>query len=71
MYVGGIAMILGAGLMLLSPSIVMLALGFFLIAHLFVVLYEEPALAEMFGVTYQQYRSTVHRWLVRKPNSNS
>jgi len=71
MYVGATAVILGAGLALSSPSIVMLALAFLLTMHLFVVVYEEPALAGKFGVSYQRYRSSVHRWLIRKPKSNA
>jgi protein-S-isoprenylcysteine O-methyltransferase Ste14 len=35
--------------------------------HLFVVVYEEPALTGKFGVSYQRYCSSVHRWLIRKP----
>ncbi len=65
MYVGATAVMLGAGLILSSFSVVMLALAFLLIMHLVVVLYEEPALASKFGTTYQQYRSSVHRWLIR------
>jgi protein-S-isoprenylcysteine O-methyltransferase Ste14 len=49
----------------------MLALAFLLTMHLFVVVHEEPALAGKFGVSYQQYRSSVHRWLIRKPKSNA
>ena len=67
MYVGATAVILGAGLVLSSPSIVMLALAFLLTMHLFVVSYEEPVLASRFGASYQQYKSEVHRWLIRKP----
>jgi protein-S-isoprenylcysteine O-methyltransferase Ste14 len=59
--------ILGAGLAVSSPSIVLLALAFLLTMHLFVVLYEEPALTGKFGVSYQRYCSAVHRWLIRKP----
>ena len=69
MYVGAAAAMLGAGLALSSPSIVMLAAAFVLLMHLFVVLYEEPALARKFGGPYERYRSTVHRWLIRKPGS--
>jgi len=69
MYVGGAAVIFGAGLALSSPSIVMLALAFLLTMRLLVVVYEEPALAGKFGASYQQYRSSVHRWLIRKPKS--
>jgi len=70
MYVGAAALILGSGLIVASPSIVLLALAFNLIMHLFVVLYEEPALTDKFGASYQQYRSSVHRWLIRKPKSS-
>jgi protein-S-isoprenylcysteine O-methyltransferase Ste14 len=44
---------------------------FFLTMHLFVVLHEEPALAGRFGASYQQYKSAVHRWLIRKPKFNA
>ena len=71
MYVGAAMVILGAGLVLSSPSVALLGLAFLLIMHLLVVLYEEPALAIRFGATYQQYRSSVHRWLIRKPKSRA
>jgi protein-S-isoprenylcysteine O-methyltransferase Ste14 len=67
MYLGAAAAILGAGLAISSPSIVLLALAFLAIAHLFVVFYEEPALAARFGDSYLQYKSSVHRWLIRNP----
>jgi protein-S-isoprenylcysteine O-methyltransferase Ste14 len=69
MYVGGGASLLGAGLALSSPGIVLLTLGFLLVMHLFVVVHEEPTLAEKFGASYRQYTSSVHRWLIRKPKS--
>jgi protein-S-isoprenylcysteine O-methyltransferase Ste14 len=64
MYVGAAAVIFGAGLAVASPSIALLALAFLAIMHLFVVIYEEPALAREFGDSYQQYRATVNRWLI-------
>ncbi len=67
MYIGGAAVILGAGLAVSSPSIVLLALAFLLIMHLFVVIYEEPTLASNFGAGYERYRSSVNRWLIRVP----
>jgi protein-S-isoprenylcysteine O-methyltransferase Ste14 len=69
MYVGAVAVILGAGLVVSSPSIVLLAFAFLLITHLFVVLYEEPVLAGRFGASYARYCSSVHRWLIRKPKA--
>jgi protein-S-isoprenylcysteine O-methyltransferase Ste14 len=35
----------------------------FLFVHLFVVLYEEPALRGRFGESYDQYRRSVGRWI--------
>ncbi len=60
-----ISVILGAGLAAASPSIVALAGGFGLCAHLFVVLYEEPALEKGFGESYIDYRASINRWLPR------
>lgn len=70
MYLGAAAVILGAGLALSSPSILLLAPAFLLIMHLLVVLYEEPALAGKFDDSYRRYRSSVQRWLIRKPKSD-
>jgi protein-S-isoprenylcysteine O-methyltransferase Ste14 len=70
MYVGAAAAILGAGLAVSSPAIVLLALGFLLIMHLFVVIHEESSLADRFGASYKAYLSSVHRWLISKPKSN-
>jgi len=66
MYIGGGSVLLGAGLAVPSVSIVGLSLVYFVIAHLFVVLYEEPTLTRTFGDSYARYRSTVHRWLPRR-----
>jgi protein-S-isoprenylcysteine O-methyltransferase Ste14 len=71
MYVGAAAVILGAGLVLSSPSVVLLAFAFVLVMHLFVVLHEEPALTVRFGDAYERYRSSVHRWRIRKPVSGA
>jgi protein-S-isoprenylcysteine O-methyltransferase Ste14 len=62
MYVGGFAVLAGVGLVVGSVAIVGLAGAFLLIAHLFVVLYEEPSLARRFGEPYRRYLATVPRW---------
>ena len=41
------------------------AIGFWLLAYLFVVLYEEPTLRRKFGAQYEEYCRTVPRWLPR------
>lgn len=67
MYLGGAGVLLGCGLALGSPAIVLLAATFCGIAHVFVVLYEEPTLGRRFGASYQRYRRSVRRWLPRRP----
>jgi protein-S-isoprenylcysteine O-methyltransferase Ste14 len=69
MYVGAAAVLAGTALALSSPAILLLAVVFLGIMHLFVVLHEEPALAETFGDAYGRYRSSVNRWLIRRPGS--
>jgi protein-S-isoprenylcysteine O-methyltransferase Ste14 len=67
MYVGAAVLILGAGLIVSSPSVLLLDVVFLFVMHLFVVLYEEPVLADRFGDAYERYKSSVHRWRVRRP----
>lgn len=67
MYVGAGGLILGSGLVVSSPSILMLAFGFLVLMHLVVVFYEEPVLTSKFGSSYERYKSSVHRWLIRRP----
>lgn len=69
MYLGAAAVILGAGLMLQSPSAVAVALFFVALAHVFVRLYEEPTLEQRFGESYLRYKTSVNRWLPRSPET--
>jgi protein-S-isoprenylcysteine O-methyltransferase Ste14 len=66
MYLGGAAMLVGWGLYLRSLSVLLFALPWFLLAHLFVVRYEEPALKRKFGAAYSEYLRTVPRWIPRR-----
>ena len=63
MYIGAVCVLLGAGLIVRSGSIVLLSLAFWLLSHVFVVLYEEPNLEQRFGEPYTQYRRQVRRWI--------
>ena len=65
MYLGAFGVLLGAGLALRSLAISGLAVLFLLIAHFFVLLYEEPSLTARFGDPYLRYKASVHRWLPR------
>jgi len=62
-------MYIGAGLALASAALFYESLPllgytgfFFLITHLFVVLYEEPTLRRTFGQEYEAYCRQVRRW---------
>ena len=65
MYVGVLTMILGWALCFLARDLavygLVVAAGF----HVFVVLYEEPALRRRFGPEYDEYQARVGRWLPR------
>jgi protein-S-isoprenylcysteine O-methyltransferase Ste14 len=66
MYGAGLIALLGW--ILWSPSLPLIAapLAFFAAAHLFVTLYEEPALRKKFGAAYKEYCQRVPRWLPRR-----
>ena len=63
MYVGAGAALCGAAAFYESAALVAFAAGFLVVAHLFVVLYEEPTLEQTFGARYADYRNAVPRWM--------
>jgi len=63
MYIGGWTVLFGLGLYLRSISILILSFAMLLLAHLFIIFYEEPALGRRFGATYKDYCASVNRWL--------
>ena len=65
MYMGAGMTLAGAALYYQSLSIFIYACLFFLITHLFVVLYEEPTLRRTFGDEYEAYFGRVSRRLPR------
>ena len=62
MYNGVLALILGEAWLFGSESLLKYALLVLVLFHLFVVLYEEPALTSQFGESYRAYRRAVPRW---------
>jgi protein-S-isoprenylcysteine O-methyltransferase Ste14 len=67
MYIGmGIALI---GEALLFPvrrnAILGMAAFCFVAVNLFILLYEEPVLTRKFGLSYEEYRKHVPRWIPR------
>ena len=62
MYNGVLALIVGEAWLFGSVPLLKYALLVFVLFHLFVVLYEEPALTSQFGESYRVYRRAVPRW---------
>jgi protein-S-isoprenylcysteine O-methyltransferase Ste14 len=62
----GVALtILGEAVLFRAPHVAAYAAAMLLIAHTFVILYEEPTLRRQFGQSYDQYRRSVPRWIPR------
>src|SRR5713101_9059091 len=66
MYIGGFVVLLGFGLYEQSAAILLFTLPWLLLAHLIVILYEEPHLQATFGAPYDMYCRSVRRWLPRR-----
>ena len=62
MYIGAGLALAGAALFYESWPLLGYTALFFLVTHLFVLLYEEPALQRTFGQEYEAYRRRVRRW---------
>ena len=67
MYIGAFLVLGGFGLVERSPSVLLLAAAAVVLAHLFVVLVEEPGLESRFGDSFRAYKRSVRRWLPRLP----
>ena len=65
MYVAVLLALFGETIALGSATLLVYSLMIALLFHLFVVLYEEPALRDRFGPTYDGYCAAVPRWLPR------
>jgi protein-S-isoprenylcysteine O-methyltransferase Ste14 len=63
MYIGAGLLLVGTALFYQSAALAAFAAGFWVVAHAFVVLYEEPTLERTFGSYYTDYRNDVNRWL--------
>jgi protein-S-isoprenylcysteine O-methyltransferase Ste14 len=63
MYIGVGLVIAGQAWLFHSPHIALYAACMLLIAHSFVLLYEEPTLHKQFGAEYDRYRASVPRWI--------
>jgi protein-S-isoprenylcysteine O-methyltransferase Ste14 len=66
MYVANLAIVVGSGILFQSSFVFVWAAVLFVAFHLFVITYEEPTLARLFGDDYQRYRREVGRWIPRR-----
>jgi len=69
MYVSVVTVLFGEAIFFRSRPILIEAVVFFVLAHLFVAGYEEPVLRRQFGESYERYTQTVGRWLPRVRSS--
>lgn len=65
MYIGAWLLLTGLALWYRSPAMLLFPLFPLLLAHLFVLVGEEPGLERRFGESYARYRAGVRRWLPR------
>ncbi len=62
MYNGVLAALAGEAWLFRSTALLKYAGAVFVLFHVFVIAYEEPALASQFGESYRVYRHAVPRW---------
>jgi protein-S-isoprenylcysteine O-methyltransferase Ste14 len=63
--------LLGAALYYRSLALLAYVAAFMLVAHVFVVSYEEPTLRRLFGSAYKVYCARTGRWLPRKARGST
>lgn len=62
MYNGVLAVLVGEAWLFRSTDLLLYAVVIFTMFHLFVIIYEEPALQSRFDESYRAYRAAVPRW---------
>ena len=67
MYIGVLLVILGESIGYANPAVLAYGAVVWLMFHLFVLLYEEPKLASLFGSEFDAYKARVPRWIPRRP----
>jgi len=67
MYLAVSLILLGEALAIGSSALLAYWGGFFLLANIFVIGYEEPQLRRRFGASYERYAHSVGRWLPKVP----
>ena len=69
MYVATATVIVGEGLLLRQPILLVAAAVYVSALALLVRLHEEPMLLQRFGASYEEYRREVPAWLPRPPRA--
>jgi protein-S-isoprenylcysteine O-methyltransferase Ste14 len=67
MYVAVVLILAGEAWLFWSVGLLLYAAGFFLVANLFIIIHEEPALRRTFGESYAEYMRAIPRWVPRIP----
>jgi protein-S-isoprenylcysteine O-methyltransferase Ste14 len=65
MYVAVVSIIVGQALLFSNVQVLEYGAAAWLVAHLFVLAYEEPKMRSTFPEEYQLYRANVPRWIPR------
>lgn len=65
MYLAVTTLIAGQGLLIGYLPLLIYALAFGVVTHVFVLVYEEPTLRSTYGAQYETYAAHVRRWLPR------
>lgn len=68
MYIGAGTALAGAALYFRTWWLTAFVLGFLVVTHVFVVVYEEPTLRRLFGDEYIAYCASVRRWWPTVPS---
>jgi len=66
-YIGAVLVVCGEAWLFGSIPLLVYTGAMAVVCHLFVIGYEERALARRFGTGYDAYRSRVSRWIPRRP----
>ena len=64
-YIAVVAIILGQAILFGDWRVMTYGLFMWLAFHAFVLMYEEPVLAQSFGAQYEDFRANVPRWIPR------
>ncbi len=67
MYWGVLLVLVGEVAFFASGALLLYTLVWLGVVHLFVLLYEEPALRRRFDGSYEHYRGVVRRWIPGRP----